>query len=302
MEQTFLLLTPPFTQLNTPYPATAYLKGFLNTQGVPAHQADLGIDVILKLFSRPTLRKLFDDLLAAEAELSENSYRIVELRDEYVQTIDPVIRFLQNKNPTLAYSICDQSYLPEASRFADLEDLDWAFGSMGIHDKARHLATLYLEDLSDLITEAVDPHFGFSRYAERLGRTATHFDDLHAALLAPDTLITNLLCAALDDYIRQYTPTVVCLTVPFPGNLYGALTCGKYLKQHYPHIKVIMGGGYANTELRSLAEPRLFDYIDFVCLDDGEAPLLSLIDHLNGNRPASQLKRVYTRIDGKGGV
>lgn len=299
MEQTFLLLTPPFTQLNTPYPATAYLKGFLNTQGVPAHQADLGIDVILKLFSRPTLRKLFDDLLAAEAELSENSYRIVELRDEYVQTIDPVIRFLQNKNPTLAYSICDQSYLPEASRFADLEDLDWAFGSMGIHDKARHLATLYLEDLSDLITEAVDPHFGFSRYAERLGRTATHFDDLHAALLAPDTLITNLLCAALDDYIRQYTPTVVCLTVPFPGNLYGALTCGKYLKQHYPHIKVIMGGGYANTELRSLAEPRLFDYIDFVCLDDGEAPLLSLIDHLNGNRPASQLKRVYTRIDGK---
>lgn len=299
MEQTFLLLTPPFTQLNTPYPATAYLKGFLNTQGVPAHQADLGIDVILKLFSRPTLRKLFDDLLAAEAELSENSYRIVELRDEYVQTIEPVIRFLQNKNPTLAYSICDQSYLPEASRFADLEDLDWAFGSMGIHDKARHLATLYLEDLSDLITEAVDPHFGFSRYAERLGRTATHFDDLHAALLAPDTLITSLLCAALDGYIRQYTPTVVCLTVPFPGNLYGALTCGKYLKQHYPHIKVIMGGGYANTELRSLAEPRLFDYIDFVCLDDGEAPLLSLIDHLNGNRPASQLKRVYTRIDGK---
>ncbi len=206
---------------------------------------------------------------------------------------------LQNKNPTLAYSICDQSYLPEASRFADIEDLDWAFGSMGIHDKARHLATLYLEDLSDLITEAVDPHFGFSRYAERLGRTATHFDELHNALLAPDTLVTSLLCEVLEGYIRQYSPTVVCLTVPFPGNLYGALTCGKYLKQHYPGIQVVMGGGYANTELRSLAEPRLFDFVDFVCLDDGEAPLLSIIDHLNGNRPVSQLKRVYTRTDGK---
>jgi hypothetical protein len=51
-KQRVLLLTPPFTQLNTPYPATAYLKGYLNRLGVVAQQADLGIEVILKLFSR----------------------------------------------------------------------------------------------------------------------------------------------------------------------------------------------------------------------------------------------------------
>lgn len=28
------LITPPFTQLNTPYPATAYIKGFLNTKNI----------------------------------------------------------------------------------------------------------------------------------------------------------------------------------------------------------------------------------------------------------------------------
>ena len=28
-----LLVTPPFTQLNTPYPATAYLKGFFDAKG-----------------------------------------------------------------------------------------------------------------------------------------------------------------------------------------------------------------------------------------------------------------------------
>ncbi len=297
--QTVLLLTPPFTQLNTPYPATAYLKGFLNTVGVQSHQADLGIEVILKLFSAGGLRTLFGGLEASDVELSDNSYRIYALREEYLATIDPVIRFLQNKNPTLAHSICDRSYLPEASRFEAVDELDWAFGTMGIQDKARHLATLYLEDLGDLIQEAVDPHFGFSRYAERLGRTATHFDEIEATLLAPDTLVTTFLVELLEQKIQRWQPTVVCLTVPFPGNLYGALKCGQYLKKNYPHLVVVMGGGYANTELRTLREPRVFDYLDYISLDDGEAPLQNLLEYLDGKRDRSLLKRVFARTEGK---
>jgi hypothetical protein len=197
-DKKILFLTPPFTQLNTPYPATAYLKGFMNTLNIEAHQADLGIEVILSLFSAKGLRQIFDQLEASDIELSENSYRIYALREVYIQTIDPVIRFLQHKNPTLAFNICTRKYLPEAFRFQQLEDLEWAFGSMGIQDRARHYATLYLEDLGDLITEAVDEHFGFSRYAERLGRTATHFDELHAAVEAHDSLIVGTMKQILD--------------------------------------------------------------------------------------------------------
>ena len=232
-------------------------------------------------------------------ELSENGYRIYALQQEYIKTIDPVIRFLQNKNSTLAHAICDRTYLPEASRFAQIEDLDWAFGTMGIQDKARHLATLYLEDLGDLISEAVDPFFGFSRYAERLGRTATHFDELQQALVTPDSVITEILIELLQQKMEFYKPSVVCLSVPFPGNLFGALKCGQCIKNHYPHVKVVLGGGYANTELRSLSDPRVFDFIDYVCLDDGEAPLQILLQHLDGKRSMTELKRTYARLDGK---
>jgi hypothetical protein len=294
-----LFITPPFTQLNTPYPATAYLKGFLNTLGRESYQADLGIDVILELFSAKGLRELFDILDASDAELTDNSFRIYSLRDEYISTIDPVIRFLKNLNPTLAHRICDRSYLPEASRFQQVEDMEWAFGSMGIHDKARHFATLYLEDLSDLIQEAIDPHFGFSRYAERLGRSATHFDEMDAALKLAHTLLSRILIRVLESKIRQYNPDIVCISVPFPGNLYGGFKCGQYLKTNYPEIKVAMGGGFPNTELRSLREPRVFDYVDFVCLDDGEAPLMSLLEHLDGERDLEKLKRIYSRVEGK---
>jgi radical SAM superfamily enzyme YgiQ (UPF0313 family) len=298
MNKTILFLTPPFTQLNTPYPATAYLKGFMNTLNVTAHQADLGIEVILALFSSEGLRKMFKQLEASDIELSDNAYRIYALRELYIQTIDPVIRFLQHKNPTLAFDICTRKYLPEAFRFNQLDDLEWAFGSMGIQDRARHYATLYLEDLGDLITEGVDAHFGFSRYAERLGRTATHFDEMQTALDAPDSLVMETMKSILKNKMEAWKPDIVGISVPFPGNLYGALKCGQFLKNYYPKVQVVLGGGYANTELRSISEDRFFDYIDFLSLDDGEAPFMFLLEHLNGFRPRNLLKRIFARTGG----
>ena len=295
MTSRVLLLTPPFTQLNTPYPATAYLKGFLNTKNITSYQADLGIEVILSLFSKKGLEDFFAKLEKMDLELGENTYRIYNLRSDYLQTIDPVILFLQNKNPTLAHSICDRTFLPEAGRFKELENMEWAFGTMGLQDKARHLATLYLEDLGDLIKETIDQHFGFSRYAERLGRTATHFDELHQSLIAPDSIVSEILVRLLEEKIKHFQPTVVCLSVPFPGNLFSAFKCGQFIKKNYPHIRVILGGGYANTELRSLSEPQVFDFIDYVCLDDGEAALLYLLEYLEGKRDPQHLKRVFTR-------
>jgi len=298
LKQKVLLLTPPFTQLNTPYPATAYLKGFLNTKNYTSYQADLGIEVILAIFSTEGLRQLFDELEKSDVALSDNAYRIYNLKEAYINTIGPVIRFLQHKNPTLAHSICDGTYLPEGGRFAVLEDMEWAFGTMGLQDKARHLATLYLEDLADLIKEAIDPHFGFSRYAERLGRTASQFDEIEQALSQTDSIVTTVLKKKLAYYIQEFEPSVVCLSVPFPGNLFGALKCGQYIKANHPEIKIVMGGGYVNTELRRVGEERLFDYVDFLSLDDGEAPLLFLLEHLDGKRPLEQLKRIFARQHG----
>ena len=299
MSQKILFVTPPFTQLNTPYPATAYLKGFLNTKFIVSNQCDLGIEVILELFSSAGLKNLFQEIDLKNGEWSANSQRMIHLRNEYIQTIDPVIAFLHTKNDVLAHVICDGNFLPEASRFGQVEDLEWAFGTMGIMDKAKHLATLYLEDLSDLIVETTDPHFGFSRYAERLGRSAATFDEIDRELKSPDDLIDGILLRLLQQKIEIYQPTIVALSVPFPGNLYCAFKCGQWLKKYHPEIKIAMGGGFPNTELRSLTDPRVFDYIDFITLDDGEAPLLNLVEHLDGNRAVTDLKRTFVRLNGE---
>lgn len=268
-----LLITPPFTQLNTPYPATAYLKGFLNTKNISSYHADLGIEVIIELFSKDSLAQLFDYASKKQHCFSENIQRIYALKDEYIKTIDDVMLFLQGKNQTLARQICSDDFLPQASRFLQLDDLDWAFGNMGNQDKAKHLATLYLEDLSDFLVECVDENFGFSRYAERLGRSANQFDELYGFLQKTPTYIDEVTLKLLHQKIEVQQPKLVCISVPFPGNLYSAFRCAQFVKQKYPGVKLIMGGGFPNTELRSLKDIRVFEFFDFITLDDGELPV-----------------------------
>ncbi len=298
LSATVFLFTPPFTQLNTPYPATAYLKGFLNTKNISSFQADLGIETTVAIFSQKGLIRLFERIEPLQA-YSENIQRIIALKEDYIRTIDDVICFLQGRNPTLAHLISKRNFLPEAARFEQMDDLDWAFGSMGIQDKAKHFATMYLEDISDLIKETVDPHFGFSRYAEKLGRSANSFDELYESLQQPYTYVDEILIAILQQHMENVQPELVGISVPFPGNLYTALRCGQWIRAHYPETRIVMGGGFPNTELRSLSDLRVFEFLDFITLDDGEAPIEALIEHVAGKRDRSELKRTMMPDNGK---
>ena len=213
-------------------------------------------------------------------EWSQNAKRVFALRNDYISTIEDVISFLQGDNQTFARQVCAANSIPHASRFENIDDLDWAFGNMGMQDKAKHLCTLYLEDLSDFIVECVDQNFGFSRYAERLGRSANSFDELHESLQQKPTYIDDITLGILKDRIDDISPKLVCISVPFPGNLYSAFRCAKYIKAEFPEINIAMGGGFPNTELRSLSDPRVFEYIDYITLDDGELPLELLISNI----------------------
>ncbi len=260
--------------------------------------------MILALFSKNGLTQLFNKIEGNNLpEISDNALRIISLQNEYINTIDAVIQFLQGKNPTLSHLICQEDFLPEASRFAQIEELDWAFGTMGTQDKAKHLATLYLEDLSDLIIECIDPHFGFSRYAERLGRSANSFDELYTALNQNfsfiDEITITILKQKLSGQISPQNYKLVGFSVPFPGNLYSAFRCAKYIKENFKATKIAMGGGFANTELRSLSDPRVFEFFDYITLDDGEAPLEEIIQYIENEHDGPVLKRTFLLQNGK---
>ena len=61
-----LLITPPFTQVNCPYPATAYLKGYLERKGFPVDQFDLSIELIGANLTKKILQRLLDPYTGRE--------------------------------------------------------------------------------------------------------------------------------------------------------------------------------------------------------------------------------------------
>lgn len=304
-----LLLTPPLTQLNTPYPATAYLTGFLRGRGVDAVQADPALELVLRLFSR-------DGLTAARAELLQvrgtkikpppSVANFLGQADRYIATVDAAIRFLQGRDPSLALRIIGGNFLPEGPRFSVLsqlaatgdEPLEWAFGALGSQDRAKYLASLYLDDLADMVQHGLDTRFSLSRYGDRLAASAPSFDPLAQALDAPPTLVDRTLDLIAAELVTKHEPQVVGLTVPFPGNVYGAFRMARIIKRMRPETVVILGGGYVNTELRELEEPRVFDFVDYVTLDDGERPILLLLDKLAG-KGDGRLLRTFVREEGR---
>ena len=304
-----LAVIPPMTQLNTPYPSTAYLTGFLRAQGVSAGQEDLAIALVLRLFSREGLTRIraVAQTLAANQRSTATTF-FLDNFDAYSATINAVIAFLQGRDSTLAFRICGRMYLPEGARFAALDSylveadedpLSWAFGSLGLQDRARHLATLYLNDLADVLREAVDERFEFVRYAESIAQSAASFDPLAEALAAPPNLIDETLNTLTLEALARHTPQVVLISTPFPGSVYGAFRIAQTIKAHDSAIVTVLGGGYVNTELRALKEARVFDYFDFITLDDGERPTLALLDHLAGKRSKARLVRTFIRDEGR---
>jgi len=292
-----LLLIPPLTQLNTPYPSTAHLTGFLRSHGYDIAQADLGLEMILRLFSRPGLEQAFQRITQADHSWRGEVQQFLALEDAYLATIEPVIAFLQGRDPMLAPHLARAGFLPEGPRFAGLPQNHGR--STSPSDQARHRATLYIEDLTDLLHETVAPHLFLNRYAEQIIRSTASFDPIEQALSQPLSLTDDLLLDRLWAHIDRTKPDVVGLTVPFPGNLFGALRIGQALKAQRPDIRIVMGGGYVNTELRRVEDPRLFAYVDYVTLDDGERPLLCLLDHLAGGRPQELLRRTFVCTRGK---
>ncbi len=301
-----LSLIPPMTQLNTPYPATAYLTGFLRSRQVRAAQEDLALALMLELLSPAGLQQVVE----VAARLPAPGPRVAAFlaqRPRYLGTIAAVIAFLQGRDATLAHRIAGRSFLPEGERFRSLEAFEgedpvaWAFGALGVADRARHLATLYLNDIADVLRDAIDPRFEFVRYGERLAASQPSFDALAAALAAPPNLIDSTLQRLALQALERHQPTVVLLSVPFPGAVYGAFRIAQAIKAARPEVVTVLGGGFVNTELRELAEPRVFDFFDHVTLDGGERVLLALLEHLQGRRSQQRLVRTFVR-DAASGV
>ncbi|WP_408095574.1 B12-binding domain-containing radical SAM protein [Peredibacter sp. HCB2-198] len=294
-----LLALSPLTQFNTPYPSTAYLTSYLEKLGHEVNQIDLGLELILKIFSKNGLKEITKIIRKSKVKDQLLDFYL-DAHQEYENNIDAVISFLQKDESPLIQTIIERQTIPEGPRFIPLDDnqggvLD-LYNDLSDKDKAKHICSLFMDDLADIIRQGVDEDFGFSRYAEKIALSLTSYSPIYRRL-KKKTIIDEWIAELTKASLQKFQPDVMGISVPFPGNLLGALRIAETTKQVSPNVKVLLGGGYVNTELRSLEDPRIFDLIDYITFDDGEKPLEHLLKFIEtGDGP---LLRTMYRKDNK---
>ena len=276
-----LLIQPPLTQLNTPYPAITHLTGFLRSKGIDAEQCDIGIELIDCLFTRENLAKIFAQAeeicgFGTEKHTSKNTRKILNNKYLYINKVEDVIAFLRGKKQSNATLFSRSDFWEGMPRLEADEELEYDYGTAGNYDRAKYLCSLFIKNITDII-QIVDPHFELIRYAEHLCTYIYKFDIIERELHKPHSIVTDLTLEILEEKIEKYKPEYIGFSVPFPGNLLQCIKCAEYIKSHHPQIKTIMGGGYVNTELRKMTDTGVFKYIDFITFDDGELPVLRIV-------------------------
>lgn len=287
-----LLIQPPLTQLNTPYPAITHLTAYLKSCDLEVQQADLGIELIDRLFTRDAIEKIFFEAESKcgidfhddnrhKGKSSRNIRSILANKHFYINKVESVIAFLRGNKQSLATMFACRDFWEEMPRMESEEELEFDYGLAGNYDRAKYLCSLFIKNITDIIN-IIDPNFELIRYAEHLCTYIYDFNIIESELHKTRSIVTDMTLDLLEEKIRQYSPDFVGFSVPFPGNLLQCIFCAEHIKKHHPGIKTVMGGGYVNTELRKLSQPDIFKYIDYITYDDGELPLLNII---TGNKP-----------------
>ena len=283
------MVVPPTVNLNTPYAAAPRLAGWLRHLGHTVIPVDISLELFLRVFSREGLEEMFAEVDAEK--LVGDQAIIYQNRDQYVKIIEDAVAVVQLRDLSATTRIVQGGMIPPGPRAGKDSALP---GMWGTTDFARYRVSLMLMELMEFFQATVSNHFGLTDYAASLAASPSSFDPIEAELeRAP-----NAYLRMLDEVTAALIPAevdLVCITCPFPGNLVGALLVGKWLAKHRPTAKRALGGGFPSTELRSLAEPRVFDYVDYVVIDDGELPLQQIIARMEGRD--GPLHNTFTRED-----
>jgi hypothetical protein len=301
-----LLVNPPLSAPTGPYPAITYLAGYLQTLGHRADLADASLDLLLRLFTPEGLHALSTH--AAPHRSDALVARFLSRVDDYARTMPTAIACLQGRDVGALTRAASRGFFPPPLDAAAAWATSAYYASLGLTtpfdradptDEARFNATNLLADVCAVIRRAVDPDFHLDTYAEKLSDDAGTFDEFAARLTRPPHVIDAMIDAIAAELWQRHQPDVLGLSVPFPGNVCGALRIAAEFKRRSPGVRVVMGGGWVNTQLRQLSDPRIFDYVDFITLDDGERPLERVLDVVSGRSDTRALVRTFHRVDGR---
>lgn len=286
---------PPLVDSNGPYASAPRLTAWLRSLGHEVDIVDLSLEVLLRVFCREGLERMFDAV--DTSKLTPRVEDVLLNKQQYIDTIDSAVAFVQNRDVSPAHRIANGNLLPNGPFLRDhpVDKRRVAYGKWGIMAQSRFVVGGMMTDLVELFRETIAPHFLLNAYGEKLIEDGATLDEILAVLDQPNELESVMMDAAADSIAEDVD--MVCVSSPFTGTVLGALILGRWLGEHRPNVPRVLGGAMPTTALRNMTDPRIFEFYDYVVIDDGEVPLRQLCARLEGKDAA--LHNTFVREDDK---
>ena len=312
-----VIIQPPLVQLNTPYPSGAYLRAFFTalyeetkTEGA-VEWLDLSNALFHRIFCRAGLEFIFKKtapIALQKADFFERNgddssafqlRRFVSSAENWCRWIDTVIAIVcRSKNVSgreFVHEFVRSAHSPRGNR---MEQYLSGLNRDVTADDSQILASLALADLADYISVVYDESFSLIRYAEHLAVSTADFSQAAAGLSSP--VLNDFYKPLLQEKLRPFLGgrALFCISIPFPGTFEAALFTAKEIRAQFGNKAIVsFGGGYVNTELRTVKETGLFDFCDILSYDKGYGSYVDFFENdcaLNGK----QLYKIKYRFNG----
>ena len=263
-----LLVHPPQFALYSPFLAVPTVTAYVRSQGYACDQWDLNVMVNRRFLSPDWIRR-------AAAVGAQRAEELPEKNQRALDELETVCKDLPSALAALKLS----------ENLLDDDVLTWIFKTI---DGAYAItnAAYYPSEVSYNFT---------TRYA------VDRFDDVEAAIR--DEAENPYLALYREEFVPQIIEggyDIVGIGMAFDEQLIPGLSLARVIKEMAPDVHVV-GGGTLLTKLSSPLKRlnKLFTPLDTAILYEGETPLVSLIQHLEGERAIEDVPNLlYRQGDG----
>ncbi len=282
-----LFIIPPFITPNSPYPSTQILTAYTNSRDITSEQYDLSIAAINSIFTTNFLKQIF---LINPYKNDKLCLSILKKKDIYISSINHLINFLKNTESGFSHFLSEKkNFIPVTLPEINDSENDLWFGGL---ERSAYYATYLLNDIVYYIRQNIDSNFQINRYAEKIS-VFPDFQKIIETINNPPTIIESIFLTLFEKKIETFQPDLIGFSIPFPGCFYSSIRCAQFIKNKYKHIKIIFGGGFCNTEFNFLKEKKLFQFIDYLVIDDNPERIMNIIYFEQKKITCDKLKNTY---------
>lgn len=279
-QKDILLINPPFGSINGPAISLPVLVSYLLKQGINVSAIDLS-------------NRFYGALLTVkniQSGLSHIEKRFVELNPKKRLLFSEMVEYEKIVNLFGEKEKFSSEFNELLSNHADLEYI------------RKENSTDFVSLLIQLTTIKNFPEI--IEFAPRLKKT-NHYGKYASADLIEATCDRNFYTRIFEeilyaDLLDMDAPPLVGISVSFNDQVIPAFQCAGIIKKKWPDTHITLGGSFVSIHFREISNPRIFEAVDSLVLDEGEVPLERLCREILSGKPnLRSIPNLITCRDGK---